>query len=75
MNKGIIVIAGIVVLVLGLIAFYWFEVHQTPGVSSTTEAPVAVVSEPAVDTGTRADAGGAADGGYREIVGGHAGTG
>lgn len=47
MNKGFIVIAGIVVLVLGLIAFYWFEVHQVD-VSSTAEIPVEVVPEPVV---------------------------
>lgn len=45
MNKGFIVIAGIVVLVLGLIAFYWFEVHD-PGVSTeaetATETPLQV---------------------------------
>lgn len=45
MNKSLIVIAGIVVLVLGLIAFYWFEVHA-PGVS--TEAETAAETSSAV---------------------------
>ena len=45
MNKGFIVIAGIVVLVLGLIAFYWFEVHA-PGVSTEAEVAVEVTPEP-----------------------------
>ena len=45
MNKRFIVIAGIVVLVLGLIAFYWFEVRSS-GVSTVAEVPVEVAPEP-----------------------------
>jgi len=47
MKKGLIVIAGIVVLAVGAIAFYWSEKHQADD-SAPVETAVEVVSRPAV---------------------------
>lgn len=45
MKKGLIVIVSIVVLVLGVIAFYWYEKHEA-GDSAPLEAVVEVAPEP-----------------------------
>jgi putative lipoic acid-binding regulatory protein len=47
MKQGLVIIAGIVVLVVGIIAFYWFEARP-PGDEAPVVTPVEVVQEPVV---------------------------